>query len=151
MKKFRFKFDAVLRVRKAREDEALRVLAHSQREYQNELQRKDELKNALIDSLVRKESLATNATSIHSFQLEQGYINGLKQRIIQADQRIFRASKSVEKCLRAYLMAKRQTRVFETLYERAYVEYKKERAKHDQKQTEEMIMMRSRLTREENA
>lgn len=146
MKKFRFQFDAVLKVRKSRESDALSALGAAQRAYQLELARKQELVLSLASSLGRREGLGRETTPVLAFQIEQAYINGTKQRIIQADQAIMRASRGVERALRGYLAARRQTRMIEMLEEKAYVEYRKEFSRKERKELDELMVMRARLS-----
>jgi flagellar export protein FliJ len=148
MKKFRFRFDSVLRVRKVHEKEALSALAESQRVYQSEVARKEILKTELKNALQRREMLGNQPVPISTFKTEQDFISGLKQRLIQADQAIFRASRGVEKFLRAFLVAKKRTRVIEILYDRAYADYRKQVMKEEQKANEDMALMRARLKEE---
>jgi flagellar export protein FliJ len=146
MKRFKFQFATVLNVRKSRENDALSHLGAAQRVYQQELAQKQELVRTLQSALVRRESLGQNgATPALSFQLEQAYITGTKQRIMRADQAIVRASRSVEKSLRAYLAARRQTRMIELLEERAFAEFKRERTKKENKELDELMVLRARL------
>jgi flagellar export protein FliJ len=149
MKKFRFQFDAVLKVRKGRENDALAALGAAQRTYQLELARKQELQDRLSGSLARREGLGSEATTVLAFQLEQAFINGTKQRIIQSDQAILRASRGVERALRAYLAARRQTRMIEMLEEKAFAEYRKEASRKERRDLDELMVMRARLA--ENA
>lgn len=148
MKKFKFKFDAVLKIRKVQENDALTILASSQRAYQAELEKKKQLQVQLGQALIRRETLGTQPVGIAAFRSEQEFINGTKQRIIQSDQAIFRASKLVEKNLRNYLFARRKTRVMEVLYEKSFSEYRRERAKEEQRNNDDMILMRLRLKEE---
>jgi flagellar export protein FliJ len=151
MKKFLFKFATVLEVRKSREREALVALGGAQRAYQQAQNEKLELQNTLHDSLVRRENLGQDATPILSFHLEQNYIVGTKQRIIKADQAIVRASRGVEKALRAYLLARKQTRMIEVLEDKARAEFRAESNRHERKQQDELATMRARLRLEESA
>jgi flagellar FliJ protein len=145
MRKFRFQFEAVLKVRKSREQDALAALGAAQRAYQLELARKQELQMRLGESLGRREGLGQETTPVLAFQIEQAFINGTKQRIIQADQAIVRASRGVERALRAYLGARRQTRMIEMLEEKAFAEYRRERARKEQRDLDELMVMRARL------
>ena len=149
MKKFRFKFAAVFKLRKTREEEALRALGHAQSIYQGELARKAHLVNDLENALVRREELADRPIDIRAYQLEQAFIVGTKQRIIQADQGILRASRGVEKALRAYLGARRQTRMIEVLHDKAYVEFRREVAKKENRAMDELTILRARLANQE--
>ena len=145
MKKFRFKLATVLDLRKKREEEFLRALGTAQSAYQRELSKKQALLKNLEDSLLRRESLGNEPIDINPFRLEQDYIIGTKQRILRADQQIVKASRAVEKALRAYLMARRQTRAMETLYEKDFAEFKKARQKYEQKEMDDLMIMRQRM------
>lgn len=148
MKKFKFKFASVLHVRKIREEDALRELGLKQRKYQAEIENKARLMAELRDALQRRERLGAEAVEISAFHIEQKFIDGTKARIIRADQAIFRASKAVEKALRAYLTAKRQTRVIETLYDKEYAQFRRDMARIEQKKLDDLMVMRSRYVPE---
>jgi flagellar FliJ protein len=150
MKRFKFQFAAVLKIRKMREEETMRALAQTQRVFQEEQQRKSKLVSELNDALIRRESLGIEAIGIDAFQLEEYFIVGTKQRIIQQDQAVVRASRNVEKALRTYLQARRQTKAIEVLHEKQFQEFKKARAKQEQKDLDDLSVMRERLrTKEE--
>src|SRR5258708_4564994 len=131
MNKFKFKLETVLQFRRTREEEALRALAQAQRIYQAELAKKAKLLFDLSEALGRRESLGIVAIGIDAFQLEQNFIGGTKQRIVQQNQALVRASRGVEKNLRAYLFAKRQTRMIEILREKQYKEFRKALSKKE--------------------
>jgi len=145
MAKFKFKFETILKLRKNREEDALRNLGAAQRVYQSELVRKFELTKELENALIRRENLGTAPTHILCFQLEEDFITGTKQRILQKDRDIVRASRSVEKALRSYLQARRQTRMLELVYEKEYKEFKVIQAKREQKRLDDLVVMRDRL------
>jgi flagellar export protein FliJ len=142
MKRFKFKFAAVLRVRESREENALRTLGLAQQAYQAELAVKADLLSQLKNSLERREALGIEAIGIDSFQLEQIFITGTKQRIVRQDQAIMRASRTVEKSLRAYLVARKETRMIEGLREKELKDFKKAAAKKEQKDLDELSSMR---------
>jgi len=145
MKKFRFKFSAILNLRKTREEEALRALGAAQRVYQAALADKARLLADLEAALIRRENLGKDAIDILPFQLEEEFINGTKHRIVHADRCIVRASRGVEKALRVYLHARRQTRMMETLYDKNHAEFRKAEGKREQKMMDDLSIMRERL------
>ncbi|MGZ3707781.1 MAG: flagellar export protein FliJ [Bdellovibrionota bacterium] len=149
MKKFRFRFDTVLNVRRTKEGETLRGLAAAQRMHQLEVMRKNALLETLAQSLLRREGLGVQAVGPEMFALEQDFIVGTKQRIIQADHAIARAGRGVEKALRAYLYARRQTKMIETLYDKDYSQYRRDAAKAEQKSLDDLMIMRNRLKHQE--
>lgn len=151
MARFRFKFATLLRARKSREEEALRALGVAQRAYHAELARKRALLEALDQALNRREGLGRAPTPIQAFKIEQDFIMGTKQRLTRQDQAILRASRAVEKALRAFLHARRQARMLETLHDRHYREFRKELAKRERLAQDELTTMRFRLKAEEAA
>jgi flagellar FliJ protein len=148
MKKFRFKLATVLEVRKSREQEALVALAAAQREYQAAQAHKLDLQRQLQESLLRREKLGHESTGIVVFHTEQDFINGTKAWLIRADQAIVRANRGVEKALRSYLHVRKQSRMIETLEETARREHRLETAKKEQRQMDDLNVMRSRLKEE---
>lgn len=146
MRKFRFQFETVLHVRRSREQDALAALAAAQRAYQAEVAAKQGLLGELQRGLERREKLGSVPTPVLSFQLEQEFINGTKSRIVRADQAIVRASRGVEKALRAFLAARKQTRMMEILEEKAYAEFRKELGRRERKELDELMVMRARFT-----
>jgi flagellar export protein FliJ len=141
----------VLQVRKNREKEALAALGAAQRVYQQAQGRKFALQERLKQSLVDRERLSDALVSPISFQVENDFISGTKQRIIQADQAIVRASRGVEKALRAYLAARRQSRMIEVIEEKDFADFKRDAARKEQKSMDELVVMRARLREEEIA
>ncbi len=142
-KKFRFRLEAVEKLRRVKEQEALRVLAHAQAKYQEALNHKISLLNELERSLLRRENLASKTGSIAlDFQMENSFILGTKQRIVQADHGILRARKTLEKALRDLLTARRALKTIETLREKAFAEFKREMKKREQKTLEEIYVTR---------
>ncbi len=151
MKKFKFKFEAVERVRKSRETEALKKLGLAQLKLQKEKQIKYELLRALEDSLLRRELLGRESTSSTVFDLENKFITGTKQRIIQADQAILRANRELEKSMFHYLSSKRQTRAMELLRENNFEEYRKKHNKLEQKALDDLYTNRFRLSHQNDS
>jgi len=151
MKKFQFKFETVEKVRKTREDEALRLLAQAQRVFQQARNHKERLVNDLNEALLRRELLAKEVVTVVAFFVEEDFITGTKQRIVYADQAILRAKRGVEKAIRFYLYARRQTRTIEILREKAYEEYKQQTKRQEQKEINDLHVMRARLNSEEAA
>jgi flagellar FliJ protein len=143
MKKFRFRLETLLKVRTLREQEAMRLLAEAQRRYQAELAEKARLQAELERAFQGREALGGGAASTSTdFKLAHEFIVGGKHRLVRQEQAIFRAQKGIEKALRAYLQARRQTRAIELLREKDYAEFKRARAKQEQKVIDELSSVR---------
>ncbi len=148
MKKFKFTFNSILTFRKTLEEGTLRKLGEAQNAFQLQIARKKELENVLNSALDRRQNLGIDPIGVFAFQLEQNFIVGTKQRIIQSEAAIVRANRGVEKALRSYLMAKRETRKLELLYEKQFTLYKKERSRREQLDQDDLSVMRNRLKEE---
>ncbi len=135
-------------MRRAKEQEALRGLAAAQAKYQETLAAKRRLLDDNERALLRREALANTPQPILAFQIENEFIQGNRQRFVQADQAIFRARKFVEKALREVILAKRAVRAIELLREKAYAEFKVALRKREQKELEEVYVSRLRLDEE---
>jgi flagellar export protein FliJ len=148
MKKFKFRLASVLDVRKKREQDALVGLAAAQKAYQDAVSRKNQLQQDLVRSFERRQELAEVGSPAFGFQLEQDFIHGTKRRILQAEQNIVRATRGVEKALRVFLFARKQTRMIEVLEEKERREYRRLASVYEQKKLDEIVTMRARLVQE---
>jgi flagellar export protein FliJ len=148
MKKFKFQLETVRKLKKVKEESALRELATAQQNYLAEIEKKTSLVNDLRKSQQRKEELAIKPVQISEFQSEEDFICGTKQRILQAEQSILRTNRIVQKMMKAYLLARRDSRSIETLFEQAQAEFKKSKAKAEQKELDDLILMRARFKEE---
>lgn len=148
MKKFKFKFALVLAKRKEEEQQALLVFSHKQRIYQAQISQKEKLILDLQHSLDRREQLGAQLVSIFEFHSEQNFIEGTKQRILQAEHRIFKAYKDLERSHIRYLDSRKRTKMIESLQDKATVAFKKERNKYEQKELQDLMIMRFRLKEE---
>jgi flagellar export protein FliJ len=147
-KRFRFRLETVERVRRAKEQEALRGLAAAQAKYHDALNAKRRLLEETERSLARREALAATSQPVLAYQIENEFIAGNRVRMVQSDQAIFRARKFVEKALREVILAKRAVRAIELLREKAYAEWKIQQRKREQKQLEEIYVSRPRTGEE---
>lgn len=150
-KKFRFSLEAVEKVRRAKEQSALRALADAQVKYQEALKHKHWLMEETETALKRREDLAGTSQPVLAYQLENEFINGNKVRILQADQAIFRARKYVEKALKEVIFAKREVKALEKLREKAFAEFKIAARKKEQKEVEELYISRQHRVKNDDA
>lgn len=127
----------------------MRLLAEAQQKLIAGKEIKFKLVETLNQSLIRRENLGNEPIPSSVFKVENDFIVGLKQRIIQADQAILRATRAVEKSLRTFLQARRQTRTLEILREKEHAEFKKDLIKQENKKLDELYTTRFRLQQEE--
>ena len=127
------------------EDAALRGLADAQKKLQIAIEFKKSLQIQLEQTLQEREQLGVTPTPAAGFQFIQTFIVGVKQRIVNADQSILKANRGVDKAMRVYLNAKRQTRMIEILKEKQFAEFKVYVKKAEQKEQSELTIMRAHL------
>jgi flagellar FliJ protein len=149
MKKFKFKLASVLDIRKKKEQDALVSLAAAQKAYQDALERKQNLIRANGTAFDRRQVLSNQGGPALGFQLEQNFIEGNKKRILQSEQAISRCARGVEKALRVYLFARKQTKMIEVLEENERKNFTQEQKRKEQKQLEELVTMRARFSQNE--
>lgn len=123
MKKFRFQFETVERVRKIKEESALKEFSLAQRKFQNELEIKQKMLKSMEDSMQRRALLASQSASASLLQVEDVFISGTKIRILKQDQQILRARRFLEKAFEVFKKARQASRSIEKLRERAVSDY----------------------------
>jgi len=143
MKRFKFRLEAVEKVRKRKEEEALQALARARTELQSALDRKNSFEQSLSDSLSRRESLANQAVCSDAFAIEEAFISGTRVRIRQVEVQIHRAARVVERATRAYMHARRDTSVIETIKENDLHEFKKQQARTEMKEMDDLSSIRA--------
>jgi flagellar export protein FliJ len=142
MKQFKFRFEAVLKVRKIREEEALRRVAEREKVLHDEIELKEKNLRDLDATLNRMEQFGRVPSSVGGVLAEKDFAAGLRIRITQCENRILRAKKNLDRAMAYFLAARTQTRMMEALSEKALIEFKKEAAKKEQKRLDEMVLAR---------
>lgn len=141
--KFRFRFEPVERVRKNKEQEALRGLGRAQSAVAEAHAYKNKLIDDMMRSLERRERLSEVEVGPAVYQIESIFIDGTKIRVKQAEQGILRAQRGLEKAMRVYLFAKRQLMIIEKLREKEFEVFRKARNIREQKQMDDNSIMRA--------
>lgn len=151
MQKFRFRLDSLMRMREARENEALIALADTQRAFQREVDLKKQLRDEIEESLNKLAEIGKKPLSVHELQVEETFIKGNRSRIVAADQRIERTRKSVVKAMRDYMLARRERMSLGKLKDKALADWKKARDARERKQIEDLILIRANGRYEEES
>ncbi len=145
MGKFRFRLQTVLEQRKRAEDDALRVVASAQRKLAEARAKKAAFEAALLASCKRRELLGETETSVENFHVEQAFIDGTKQRLIQADHHIGVAQRGVDKAMRGFLATRRATRQIEVIEEKDRLAHRAESKKKELRAQDELSVLRARF------
>ena len=143
MKRFQFKLEALLTIREQQVHEALRILAETQRNLMSKQERKNSLENQLKNAALRRELLGNKISSIQEYRIEDALIQGNRKRIEFSDRAIIRAKKWVNQAMSQYLVARRRKTIIEKLKDKAKEDYKMELRKFEQKQLDDIYVMRS--------
>ena len=151
MKRFKFRLEAVEKVRKRNEEDAMRVLADARRRLGELVAQGEKLTHALDVAAARKQELGRNSSNSSQFAIEEDFIAGTKLRIAQLAPAVARAQKGVEKATRFFLHARRQLHVISTLRERELEAFKREQSKREQKEIDDMVVMRANRNAVEEA
>jgi len=135
--------EAVEKLRKRKEDDALTALGEARRVLKSITDEKERLHNDLQNSLIRREKLGSIPTTPEAFQMEELFISGTRLRINRTVVQEHRATRAVERATRVYLHAKREVMVMETLREREFEEFKREVALKERKEQDDLAIMRA--------
>lgn len=150
MKRFKFRFESVEKVRSVREKQALGEVARTQQALFSEENNKKQIEEKIQAALIARENLANGIVGSREYQLATSYLAGLKQDLARADVAVRRAKRGVEKAMTRALLARRDLKMIETLRERDVSEFKKERSHYEQKQYDELSIMRNRMQQGES-
>lgn len=146
MKRFQFKLEALLTIRERQVQEAMRILAETQRNLMNEVERRNTLQNELKNAAARREMLAEKITTIQEYKIEDLLIQGNRRRIEFAERAIIRAKKWMNQAMSQYLAARQRKTIIDKLKEKAKEQYKIESRKQEQKQLDDIYVMRAGQT-----
>jgi flagellar FliJ protein len=146
MAKFKFHLEAVEKVRLQKEQKMLEELSLCQRAYQEKIQVKKDLLSRRQAAFARKNELCSGTTPLIEIRLCEDYITGIKQQIVRADQAIVRSRRFLDQAMKQYIHARRERMMIDRLKEKAMEEFKLQQNRLEQKQLDDLITMRARLT-----
>jgi len=149
MKRFKFRLEAVETIRKRKEQDALQALGRARQELQAILARKSQLEATLADSLLVRENLANSSAHSQEFAIVEQFITGTRVRIRQAEQQSARALRLVERATRGYMHARRDCMVIDTIRESDLQDFRKERARAEMKEMDDLSSIRAARERSE--
>jgi flagellar FliJ protein len=145
MNKFKFKLEPVLKFKKLKEEESLRKLAIAQKKLQQLIM---ENRNLISILTIYTEKKQGSQVDILKIKIEENYVIGVKQRIVQSNQAISKAKREVDKTIISFLLSQKDRKKLEMLYEKDYREYRKQLDKVEQKRIDDLMLMRFRLKEE---
>lgn len=141
MKRFKFRLQRVLEYRDVLKQEKERELAEKNR---NLFDREARLKNILEEQ--EKAKVPQGEVSMAELMLTGNYQAGLREAMVHQRLLVLEATQAVEEARDAYIEKAMETEVLETLKEKQHDLHKDEARKYERKQSDEMQVMRRRLT-----
>lgn len=148
MRKFKFRLESVLNLRRKKEQQSLIHMSRAQSKYLQEVSKKNQLIEDHKKAIERREIIANPGTQSGVIATEEDFIKGTKVRITHADQSILRAKRVLDKRMLDYQFARREREVIEKLKEKAKREYLLKRKKKETKEIDEINVLRSRVKSE---
>jgi flagellar export protein FliJ len=148
MQKFQFKLKALEKIRKSEQRSALQALAQVQSKKQVIVQEKQSLIQQIHAGLERREILGTQTSNSSAFRTEDDFIIGNKYRLLHADHRLNRIERELRQKMSVYLECRKKLKMVEKLRERAWKRYQDWLEKQEQKEADEMNIMRARFRKE---
>lgn len=140
MSKFRFSLETVERIRKISEEKALSDFSLAQKKFLEEVAKKEAAIKARSQAMSDRAALSVARPS--DYATLENYIQGLSKSIQVADQAILRARRFLNAAFRTYVGAKKSRMMIDSLKEKALAEFKRERAKKEQKEIDDLVSMR---------
>ena len=151
MKKFSFKLETLLKVRKQKEDGVLRLLAEHRRQHVDEIAVKERLLDDLQNSFRRREEISEDirhAVNVQQLCLEDLFIIGTKQRLSRQDLMILRAKKKVDRTSASYFKARSDRKIMDRLKEKDSEKFKDEQSRLEAIRDDDLNIMRARFRKE---
>lgn len=150
MKRFKFRFESVEKVRSVREKQALGEVARTQKLLLDAENYAKSIEEKIAAALSHRENLSNERVGSREYQLADVHVLGLKQERVRAETVVRRAKRSVEKAMARAILARRDLKMVETMKEHDIAEFRRERSHYEQKQYDELSIMRNQMMREEN-
>ncbi len=150
-KRFLFRLETVLKLRKARETRALAELADARRAVSVAIEAKNMLQSSLNEATSARSGKILEGLTGAELATYGLFDSGMKQRLIQIDQAILRANRNCQKKVELYLVAHKKTRALEILKERDFSEYKKAKQQKEFRDLDDLSVMRARFRSEDAA
>lgn len=141
MKRFSFRFEQVSKVKKQKEQEALRVLTQIQSEKMKATQKREKLSEDLNRGLEQRSDLANHGASSDLFRTWEDFVVGTRIRIRNTDQYLQKISKILARAMQGYLSAKREFETYEKIRERDYSQFREKLKKLEQKNLDDIYIM----------
>jgi flagellar protein FliJ len=147
MKRFNFKLEPLLRVRRMQEERALGELARVMRRVNEQEAVRDQARRSVEEEMGRFEARYREQFQIDLYQIYDRYLERLQTEAAEAGKRLEAMRPEVEQEMAKAMEARRGRRIVEIIKERKKTEYDRARRKAEAKELEEINRMRRDVER----
>jgi flagellar FliJ protein len=148
MARFHFRLESVRKLRENQEKEALKMLSEAQRNLQDKIDYRDHLLNLEKKAGASRNGLSSGLSSSSAYTVHDQFAEGSRVRLLQAENEIRRAQRSLEKMAIHYMGTRKKKKMIEEIRNKNLEAFKKQERKKEQKQIDELTVMRWRLGKE---
>ncbi|HOD42542.1 MAG TPA: flagellar export protein FliJ [Candidatus Wallbacteria bacterium] len=138
MKKFSFKLDSLLNVRKKREELVIQELAEAQMTENRINGQINDTRNTIALMIEESKSYLKSSINVESLLLSRNYIEFLKRKLSELEAELEKAKQKTLKIKEKLAEAVKERKIIETLKEKQFAQYKKEYNKQDNAQMDEI-------------
>lgn len=138
MKKFSFKLDSLLNVRKKREELVIQELAEAQMAENRINGQINDTRNTIALMIEESKSYLKSSINVESLLLSRNYIEFLKRKLSELEAELEKAKQKTLKIKEKLAEAVKERKIIETLKEKQFAQYKKEYNKQDNAQMDEI-------------
>ena len=132
-KRFRFRLEPVLSVRRIEEDHEKRAFGEASRRAEEQTRRVEDIGHRQVEA--REAFARTRARAIHlgRLRLEEGYLLGLARRVRREGTELIKRIHTREERRKEFIEARKKVRVLEQLRDRRLRDYRREVGREEQK------------------
>jgi flagellar export protein FliJ len=145
MKRFKFRLKNLEKLKIRKEEAEVRRLGKAQAQLESEKLKKMAQFSTIDQAYERREVLSDQQIDIEQWKLENQYISGTKYLMVQTDQAIGRAERVLKKTTESFLNARKEKMIIGNLKERSFLKHKNEERKKEQKEIDDIVLMRERI------
>ena len=142
MKKFQFKLESVLKIRKQAEQEALIDLQEAESQLKKILDHIASLEKEILETETSLRSQARQALSAQEIAYHSSYIQLTRVKIEKMQDNMLRAKNNVEEKRQIAVKAMQERKMIEKLKEKRYSQWEKEIVEKERSQLDEIGTMR---------
>jgi flagellar FliJ protein len=148
MRRFEFGLKTVLKVRRSTEERLKQEYANQTRRLNEEYRKLETLSAQVLASEEEARAAQSNQVDLALERAYCDYLQTLERRLTKTRERIVLLESELKRQQAVLLQARRAVKVLEKLRERRWAEYHKKSQQQEQKNLDDLTMMRHSLTSE---